>query len=164
MGRCGLPAASRPSRARRRRLVCARAHGRAVLRTLHPYMAAELGDRFDLDRTLRHGLVTLIQGADDPADVLRGYAALYLKEEVQLQGLFDGGAQLCRARCGGFVGAQRRGDPRPGKVVVDDLRGVAVVAFQPAADVAHPGHVHDGVRPKAAAARSTTSSSRHSSR
>lgn len=50
-------------------------------------MAAELGNRFDLDRALRHGLVPLIQGADEPVDVLRGYAALYLKEEVQLEGL-----------------------------------------------------------------------------
>jgi predicted AAA+ superfamily ATPase len=61
--------------------------GRAVLRTLHPYMAAELGADFDLDRALRYGLVPLVHGADEPADVLRGYAALYVKEEVQLEGL-----------------------------------------------------------------------------
>jgi len=61
--------------------------GRAVLRTMHPYMAAELGDRFRLDAALRHGLVPLVVEAADPADVLRSYAALYVREEVQLEGL-----------------------------------------------------------------------------
>ncbi len=61
--------------------------GRAVWRSLHPYMAAELGARFDLERALRHGLVPLVLAAGDPADVLRTYAALYLREEVQLEGL-----------------------------------------------------------------------------
>jgi predicted AAA+ superfamily ATPase len=61
--------------------------GRAVLRTLHPYMAAERGERFDLESALHHGLVPLVVGASDPADVLRTYGALYLREEVQLEGL-----------------------------------------------------------------------------
>lgn len=61
--------------------------GRAVLRSLHPYMAAELGDRFQLDHALRHGLVPLVLAAADPGDVLRTYAALYLREEVQFEGL-----------------------------------------------------------------------------
>jgi predicted AAA+ superfamily ATPase len=61
--------------------------GRAVLRSLHPYMAAELGRRFDLQRALEYGLLPLVVGATDPADVLRAYAALYLREEVQLEGL-----------------------------------------------------------------------------
>ncbi len=61
--------------------------GRAVLRSLHPYMAAELGARFRLNSALQHGLVPLVVEADDPADVLRTYGALYLREEVQLEGL-----------------------------------------------------------------------------
>ena len=61
--------------------------GRAVWRSLHPYMAAELGDRFDLSQALRYGLVPLVGAAHDPADVLRTYAALYLREEVQVEGL-----------------------------------------------------------------------------
>jgi len=61
--------------------------GRAVLRTLHPYMAAELGERFELEAAVHRGLVPLVVGASDPADVLRAYAALYLREEVQLEGL-----------------------------------------------------------------------------
>lgn len=60
--------------------------GRAVLRTMHPFMAAELPD-FDLDRSLRQGLVPLVVTAGDPADVLRSYASLYLEQEVQAEGL-----------------------------------------------------------------------------
>lgn len=61
--------------------------GRAVVRTLHPFLAGELGSRFDLDSALRDGLLPLALAAPVPRDVLRAYAALYLREEVQLEGL-----------------------------------------------------------------------------
>ncbi|MFQ5668744.1 MAG: ATP-binding protein, partial [Candidatus Binatia bacterium] len=61
--------------------------GRATWRSLHPFMAAELGARFDLESALRLGLLPLVVAADDPAEALRGYIALYLREEVQLEGL-----------------------------------------------------------------------------
>jgi predicted AAA+ superfamily ATPase len=61
--------------------------GRAVVRSLHPYMAAELGPRFSLPASLEHGLLPLVLAAEDPADVLRAYAGLYLREEVQMEGL-----------------------------------------------------------------------------
>jgi len=61
--------------------------GRAVLRTLHPYMAAELGRRFDLVQFLQIGMVPLVVEAGAPADVLASYSALYLREEVQVEGL-----------------------------------------------------------------------------
>ena len=60
--------------------------GRAVQRTLHPFMAAELPE-FDLQRALRFGLVPLVVGASDPAEVLAGYASLYLDQEVRAEGL-----------------------------------------------------------------------------
>lgn len=60
--------------------------GRAVLRTMHPFMAAEW-PTFDLDTSLVHGLVPLVVTADDPDDVLRAYASLYLEQEVQAEGL-----------------------------------------------------------------------------
>jgi predicted AAA+ superfamily ATPase len=59
--------------------------GRALLRTLHPFMAAELAE-FRLDEALRFGLLPLVVAASDPEDTLRGYAALYLEQEVQLEG------------------------------------------------------------------------------
>jgi predicted AAA+ superfamily ATPase len=59
--------------------------GRALLRTLHPFMAAELAE-FRIDEALRFGLLPLVVAAGDPEDTLRGYAALYLEQEVQLEG------------------------------------------------------------------------------
>lgn len=60
--------------------------GRAVLRTMHPFMAAELPD-FDLGQALTRGLVPLIVMAPDPDEVLKAYASLYLEQEVQAEGL-----------------------------------------------------------------------------
>jgi predicted AAA+ superfamily ATPase len=59
--------------------------GRAIVRTLHPFMAAELGP-FDLQAALTRGLLPLVVAADHPTDVLRAYASLYLDEEVRVEG------------------------------------------------------------------------------
>ena len=69
--------------------------GRAVMRTLHPFMAAEWPG-FDLDDALEHGLVPLVVDAADPADVLRGYASLYLEQEVKAEGMVRNLGQFSR--------------------------------------------------------------------
>ena len=61
--------------------------GRAVHSTLHPYMAAELGDRFRLKRALDQGMLPVVWGAKDPLATLNAYNGLYLREEVQMEGL-----------------------------------------------------------------------------
>ncbi len=61
--------------------------GRAVLRQLAPYMASELGSHFHLHDALTVGMLPLVLGAPDPQDTLRSYAALYVREEVQMEGL-----------------------------------------------------------------------------
>jgi predicted AAA+ superfamily ATPase len=61
--------------------------GRAVVRRMHPFMAAELGKRFSLERALRHGLVPLVCRAADPEQTLPAYLSLYLKEEVLQEGI-----------------------------------------------------------------------------
>lgn len=61
--------------------------GRAVVRVMHPFMAAELGSRFDLDAALARGLLPLVWDAPDPADALSAYAGLYAQQEVQSEGL-----------------------------------------------------------------------------
>ena len=61
--------------------------GRALLRNMHPFLASELGARFDLTRALRQGLLPLIWDAAKPSEVLDAYFALYLREEVQQEGL-----------------------------------------------------------------------------
>jgi predicted AAA+ superfamily ATPase len=60
--------------------------GRAVLRTMHPFMAAEL-PTFELSQALMRGMVPLIVMAPDPDDSLRAYASLYLEQEVQAEGM-----------------------------------------------------------------------------
>jgi len=74
--------------------------GRALLRSLHPFMAAELGNRFALDAALTHGLVPLVWTSKEPEEVLKAYVGLYLKEEVQMEGLvrrYDGFARFLEA-------------------------------------------------------------------
>jgi predicted AAA+ superfamily ATPase len=61
--------------------------GRALLACLHPFMAAELGRRFCLERALQDGMLPLVLGSAKAQHVLRTYAALYLREEVQMEGL-----------------------------------------------------------------------------
>lgn len=61
--------------------------GRLVEASLHPFMAAELGEEFSLERALKIGLVPLIWDAPEPALTLRAYASLYLREEVQAEAL-----------------------------------------------------------------------------
>jgi uncharacterized protein len=60
--------------------------GRAVMRTLHPFMAAEMPS-FELEPALALGMLPLTRAAVDPGDTLRAYASLYLNEEVQAEGL-----------------------------------------------------------------------------
>lgn len=54
---------------------------------MHPFMAAELGQQFDFGRALDQGMLPVVLGADSPSDILKTYAALYMKEEVQNEGL-----------------------------------------------------------------------------
>ena len=60
--------------------------GRALLRTLHPFMTAELPG-FSLDAALRSGLLPLVVSAPNPAATLAAYASLYLEQEVRAEGM-----------------------------------------------------------------------------
>lgn len=61
--------------------------GRLTELQMHPFMAAELGDAFHLQRALEVGLVPLVWSAAVPENTLRAYASLYLQEEVQAEAL-----------------------------------------------------------------------------
>ncbi len=61
--------------------------GRARSRVLHPFLRVELGDRFDLDRALEHGLLPPIFFSESPAEDLAGYAGDYLREEVAAEAI-----------------------------------------------------------------------------
>ncbi|MFH1024637.1 MAG: AAA family ATPase [Planctomycetota bacterium] len=70
--------------------------GRAVLASLHPFMAAERGAGFQLDRALETGLIPLVMNAPDPVRTLQAYVTLYLREEVQAEGLLRNIGQFAR--------------------------------------------------------------------
>lgn len=61
--------------------------GRAITRSLYPFMAVELGKMFNLNDALERGLLPLVFGADDKKKTLEAYAALYVREEVKAEGL-----------------------------------------------------------------------------
>ena len=61
--------------------------GRALVRSLHPFIASELKDTFDLSKALQIGLIPLVVSAQNPEDTLNAYITLYMKEEIQTEGL-----------------------------------------------------------------------------
>ena len=69
--------------------------GRAHFCSMHPFLAAELPD-FELTKALELGLVPLVVKDPDPAATLRAYVGLYLKEEVQAEGLTRNVGQFSR--------------------------------------------------------------------
>jgi predicted AAA+ superfamily ATPase len=69
--------------------------GRAVLRSLHPFMASEW-PAFRLSSALELGLLPLVVDAPDPGDVLSSYVALYLEQEVKAEGVVRNVGQFAR--------------------------------------------------------------------
>ena len=61
--------------------------GRALMRHMGPFLASELGDQFSLEKAITTGLIPLIWTSTDPGERLRHYLQLYVKEEVQAEGL-----------------------------------------------------------------------------
>jgi len=61
--------------------------GRAQLKHLHPFMAAEISQQFNLEKNLKLGMLPLILNSEDPKGDLKAYIALYMQEEVQMEGL-----------------------------------------------------------------------------
>jgi predicted AAA+ superfamily ATPase len=61
--------------------------GRALKKHLHPFMATELGELFNLEEALKYGLLPLRFDDATPLDTLKTYVALYLEEEVKAEGI-----------------------------------------------------------------------------
>jgi len=59
--------------------------GRALLRHMHPFLLAEMGDRYSMEMALTGGLIPLICMAEEPLDTLNAYISLYIREEVQYE-------------------------------------------------------------------------------
>jgi len=50
-------------------------------------MAAELGGSFELSKALKQGMLPVVLGGKDSNEILKAYNGLYLREEVQAEGL-----------------------------------------------------------------------------
>jgi uncharacterized protein len=61
--------------------------GRLLLRYMNPFLASELGPAFSLAKALKVGLIPMVWQAPDPEEKIRNYVGVYLKEEVQAEGL-----------------------------------------------------------------------------
>lgn len=61
--------------------------GRLVVKTMHPFMASELGNKFDLNKSLKTGMLPIVFASENQEETLKSYVTLYLKEEVQAEGL-----------------------------------------------------------------------------
>lgn len=61
--------------------------GRVLLRTMHPFLLSELNMDLPFDNVLKYGLLPIVTTSSNPGDVLQTYAALYIREEVQMEGL-----------------------------------------------------------------------------
>lgn len=70
--------------------------GRAAQKHLHPYMAYELGKSFDLRKALANGLLPVVWAASEPGEILQAYNGLYLREEVQMEGLVRNAGDFAR--------------------------------------------------------------------
>ena len=61
--------------------------GRAIRKTMHPFIASELGEDFSLEEALKYGMLPVVFGSKKKDTVLSAYIDLYLREEIQQEGL-----------------------------------------------------------------------------
>lgn len=61
--------------------------GRALVRSMPPFFAKELGSDFALSRNLKLGMLPIVLDSEVPEEVLSAYVGIYLKEEVQAEGI-----------------------------------------------------------------------------
>ena len=61
--------------------------GRAIRKFMHPFVAGELKEKFDLIFALKYGLLPVVWNSQDPKGTLDTYVDIYMKEEVQMEGL-----------------------------------------------------------------------------
>jgi predicted AAA+ superfamily ATPase len=61
--------------------------GRALHRSMHPFLPEEMGAHFDLEEAHRYGLLPIVWDSPVKEETLAAYARLYLKEEIQSEAL-----------------------------------------------------------------------------
>lgn len=61
--------------------------GRAIKKIMHPFMACELKEHFNLEECLLYGMIPVRFASANPAETLQTYISLYIEEEVKQEGL-----------------------------------------------------------------------------
>jgi predicted AAA+ superfamily ATPase len=61
--------------------------GRALHRSMHPFVTEELGAYFELEEILRYGSLPIVWDLSAKQETPSAYARLYLKEEIQAEAL-----------------------------------------------------------------------------
>jgi len=61
--------------------------GRAAQLAMHPFMASELGEEFSLKGAMQYGMLPVVMGSKDREAQIQAYCGVYLREEVQAEGL-----------------------------------------------------------------------------
>jgi len=61
--------------------------GRALRRSMHPFVPEELDKQFDVNHALQYGLLPIVWDSIEKMETLSAYAQLYLKEEIQAEAL-----------------------------------------------------------------------------
>lgn len=61
--------------------------GRALHRSMHPFVPEELGPHFDMNEALQYGVLPIVWDSTSREETLSAYAQLYLKEEIQAEAL-----------------------------------------------------------------------------
>ncbi len=61
--------------------------GRALRRSMHPFVPEELGGHFNLEAFMRYGSLPIVWSSTEREETLSAYAQLYLKEEIQAEAL-----------------------------------------------------------------------------
>ena len=61
--------------------------GRAITKSMYPLLPEELKEEVSIDAILQHGSLPVIWQSQNKKDKLKAYVQLYLKEEIQTEGL-----------------------------------------------------------------------------
>ena len=61
--------------------------GRALLKYMPPFYAKEISNIFNLNKNVKFGMLPIVIDSPSPIETLKAYVGIYLKEEVQAEGI-----------------------------------------------------------------------------
>ncbi len=61
--------------------------GRALMKHMYPFVPEELGQDFNLEKTLQYGALPIVVASSRPRETLEAYVMTYLREEIKAEAL-----------------------------------------------------------------------------